>query len=262
MQSGEAGSDSSLLIRFYRKFFQQGTPVGPFRFVTLAPPSGPAMPFCILTQTKKDRLCLWHLLPAGSGMLTPDGKKGLADHFTLEFPSTKTHLTTQVGDKKKSHHADGWRLDDFCDTGWSFWLSMIAPLALLRSQELQVERWVKMPNTDAERRKAEFAESAKKMGTLRLAMPEQTAGDYFAAAFYVRSRDACEVELPLDLFTAIADWSNMVTDWQEPDPWEVSTLAVPVGTSHVLIAVATPPGSFGGEPMVGFPHAGPGGPQA
>ena len=247
------GPDSSFWLRPLRQLLHQGKPLGPALLLVLKPADGNVLPFGILTLTQKSRIVFWPALPPDADMVCAGTQISVLDHITLEFPGEKTHITAYHADGTPVHNARSWRLHHFCDNGVALWFNLLAKYDLLANQPCAVQRKVRTPSTDKQRREGELERFVQNLSVANITIPP-LGGDYFCIGIYVATRDVTEQDLTASIFQIGCNIDTLVTGWTDGEYVLARSKARLQDTTFVAM-VASPPGTLNTDVAIGFPRS-------
>lgn len=112
---------------------------------------------------------------------------------------------------------------------------------------------MKSPTTDVERRKNEFARYGQSMRLINVPLPPcKPEGDYVLCSFFLIEADV-EPQITSDIFLC-GGVDEAIEDWPDGTTFGMTEKKFPVGSKHLLVATACPPGRFKQEVAVGFPR--------
>lgn len=238
----------SLWVRPMRQLLDDGKPVGQITMLTLSRATDGALPFCAVAYTSRNRLIAWPIMPPNPEFVTFP-----LDHITLEFPSGKMHATGFNANGKREAVSQSWCLQEFQENHLAFWFRLVVRNTLIESQELEVERLMKSPTSDIERRKQEFARYGQSLRIVDVPLPSsEPEGDYILCSFFLADPDD-EPKITSDIFLC-GGVDEQIEGWAEGTTFEVTGKRLPVGPKHLAIATACPPGQFKQDVAVAFPR--------
>lgn len=255
------GADSSVWLRPLRYLFEHGKPLPPVRILAFHHNHLGDLPFGAVALTRNNRVIFWPILPKGPGRVTSGSEMGMIDHLTLELPSERMHVTSfdQVG--KRIHHiasdlgqGAAWRLQKIDDFGSALWFTMVVRISVLQDQDKVVQRLVKMPTSDAERRTQEFVDYARQFTCVIVPLPpsHENADFVYCAVYFVSNP-----EHPPTITTKnflVGDPHLEADGWPEDDLLGVQPMIVTMEDVHFLIATSCPPGRLRQEIAIRFPR--------
>jgi len=241
--------EHSIWIRPMRLLLDGGHPIGPVSMFWLKEvDSTGSFPFCAVTYTKDHRLVAWPALPANPGVSN-------IDHVTLEFPSLEMHVThfTSSGIRKAARQS--WRAQTLLDDNVSLWFNFIIRKSVISDQERKVERVLKSPTVDVERRKNEFVRYAQAMRQIEVSLPpDSTDGDYVIGSLFLHLNPAKSPRISARNFPSDGRADKNIDGW--PDgTFGIALTGTHIGPIHLLIAIASPPGRARTDVVIGLPKS-------
>lgn len=255
-QQDNIGSDTSLWLRPLRLLFDHGTPPCDCTILAFKDTPQGDLPFGVVTKTKDNRVICWPDLPTKPQPASEFGIPVFIDHVTLEFPSQKMHVTWFDDDGKREHHSQAWRLHPFDGSGVALWFKLMVRCSVLEDQDLRVERNIKSPTSDVERRKAEFARYANSIKFQRIKLPPgKPEGDYVFVVIYVVIDPGAEIVLTSDMFLAGGNVDDVVDGWPDGSVFGIQPIKFKVSDFEMVVATACPPGNLDPDVFLGFPRA-------
>jgi hypothetical protein len=250
-ENDNVGSDSSLLVRTYRQFLKDGKPVGPVLMLTVSLPSQPGLPLGTLSQTKKERLIFWPPLPQSRNMTCDGTPVEAIDHITLQFPSERVHVTAYGAKQEDKHESRAWRLGHLDDLGLALWFYLLVRIPVLREQDLAVQRQVKIPPSDKERRLNVFRQF--KLPLLDISLPPHgPEQDYIYLGFYLARDLAPADQLPANRILPAKSLTSQVEGGPTGNTFEITGRRFQFGKRIIAVTTACPSGRLLSDVTIGF----------
>lgn len=249
----DIGCDSSLWLRSLRQLFKDGKPIGPVVALTVSPMKQLKLPFGMLAQTEKNRLIFWPILPSGVNMICAGETVDVLDHITLEFPSEKIHMTAYDANGQPIHDARVWRTHHFSDCDLAFWFTLLVRVSTLRQQDMAVQRRVKMPTTDKERRTNEFLRYTQKLCIKNISLPPSRAEyNYIYFGLYLASDFITADQLSSSILRSCSLTDSEIEGWTDGNMFQIAVSPLTFGQRLIYVATACPPGRLRSDVSVGF----------
>ncbi len=209
----------------------------------------------MLTQTEKNRLIFWPILPSGMNMICDGETIDVLDHITLEFPSEKIHMTAYDANGQPIHGARAWRTHHFSDCDLSLWFTLLIRVSILHQQDMAVQRRVKMPTKDKGRRTNEFIRYVHKLCITNISLPTIGAEyDYIYFGFYLAPDSIKTDQLPPSILPADSSMDSQIAGWPIGNKFQISVSRLTFGQRTFCVAAACPPGKLLSDVAVGFPR--------
>lgn len=246
------GSESSVWLRPLRQLFEEGKPIGQIIALTVSVSEKQKMPFGMLSWTENSRLIFWPILPKGISIYSGTAIDVL-DHITLEYPSEKIHVTGYDSNGKAIHETQGWKLYHLTDCELAVWFTLIIRTSILRDQDAALQRKVRMPASDKERRVNEFLNYTKNMKIANVSLPPQgIEGGYIYCSLSIGSNCITTNQLPASVLPAGPHIDSQVDGWSEGTEYLIMPSRLTIDTRTVYISTACPPGKVLTDVSVGF----------
>jgi len=251
----DIGPDSSLWLRPLRQLVKDGKPIGQVVALTVSPMEQLKLPFGMLTQTEKNRLIFWPILPSGVNMICAGETVDVFDHITLEFPSEKIHMTAYDTNGQPIHVARAWRTHHFSDCDLALWFFLLVRVSILRQQDIAVQRRVKMPTTDKERRTNEFLCYTQNLRLSNISLPpREPEYDYIYFGLYLAPDSIRADQLSPSILPAGSSMNSQIEGWPEGNVFQIAVSRLTFGQRTICVATACPPGRLRSDVFVGFPR--------
>ena len=251
----DIGNDSSLFLRPLRQLFIDGKPISQVLALTVSSIDRQKLPLGMLTQTKKDRLIFWPILPSGVNMVCADEPIDVFDHITLEFPSERIHVTAYDSNGQPVHATRAWRTHHFPENKLRLWFILLLRISILHQQDMAVQRKIRMPVTDKERRTKEFIDYTQHLRFLNISLPHRDVeSDYIYLSLYLVSNSiTAQVPSP-SIFPTDISIASQIEDWPVGNEFKVSPSIFNFDKHTICAATACPPGRLRSDVSVGFPQ--------
>lgn len=251
----DIGLDSSLWLRPLRQLFKDGKPIGQVLALTVSPMEQLKVPFGMLTQTDKNRLIFWPVLPSGANMVCGGETGVVCDHITLEFPSEKIHMTAYDANGQAIHVTREWKTHHFTDCDLSLWFTLLVRVSILRQQDMAVQRRVQAPKTDKERRTREFVCYTQNLSFSNISLPpHEEKYDYIYFCVYLAADSIRADQLPPSILPADSSMDSQIQGWDEGNMFQIAVSRLTFGERTICVATACPPGRLRSDVAVGFPR--------
>lgn len=249
------GSDTSLWLRPLRLLFDKGTPPCDCTVLAFSETPHGDLPFGVMTKTNNNRVVFWPVLPTNPQPASDFGTPVVIDHVTLEFPSQKMHVTSFDDDGEREHHSQSWRLHEFDNSGVALWFKVMIRWSVLQDQDLRVQRNVKSPTSDVDRRKAEFVDYANNIKFQRIKLPPgDPEGDYVFVVVYIVTDPAKQIALTTDMFLAGGSVDDVIDGWPDGSVFGIQPIKINTNDVEMVVATACPPGKLRQDVVLGFPR--------
>ncbi|OHB83609.1 MAG: hypothetical protein A2Z38_05325 [Planctomycetes bacterium RBG_19FT_COMBO_48_8] len=251
------GSDSSLWFRPLRQLFKDGKPVGQAIVLTISPTEQQRLPLGILAQTKNNRIIFWPILPRDIKIACADEKIDIFDHITLELPSEKIHVTAYDTSGQVIHKKRAWRLHQFANCPLALWFTLLVRFSILRQQDMAVQRRVKMPTTDEERRANEINCYISNLKFLNVSLPHcDIQHDYACCVLYLAAESFTKDQFPPSVVPTNS-LASEIEGWPDGNQFHVMVSLLKLGQRTICLATSCPPGRLrlGSDVSVGFPQS-------
>jgi len=209
----------------------------------------------MLTQTEKNRLIFWPILPSGAKMCCAGETIDVFDHITLEFPSEKIHITAYDIDGQPIHNARAWGTHRFPDSGLALWFILLVRVSILRQQDMAVQQCVKMPTTNKERRTNEFVRYPQNISLLNVPLPPcKEEYDYIYFGFYLAPDSIKMDQLSFSNLPSGSTMYNEIEGGDDGNEFLIKVSHLTFGQRTIYVATACPPGRLRSDVSVGFPR--------
>lgn len=210
----------------------------------------------MLTQTEKNRLVFWPILPSGVSVFCDGMGVDDLDHITLEFPSEKIHVTAYNANGEPIHVASAWRTHHFPECDLALWFTLLVRVSILRQQDTAVQRLVKMPTTDKERRTNEFVLYTRNLAFSNISLPPDKAGyDYMYFGLFLTSGSITPDQLPPSILPTDSSMESQIEGWLDKEVFQAAVTPLPFGQWTICVATACPPGLLRSDVSVGLPRS-------
>lgn len=246
--------DPSLWFRPLRQLVEDGKPLPETTILAFGPLPEGDLPFGAICRTHRQRVVFWSALPRGLRLFGDERVAVVTDHVTLELPSGKTHATSYEESGASKHHRRGWRLENVGETGLALWFSLLVRRCVLEEQHRAVERNVRVPRSDRDRREAEFRKYAQQLRFQPVRIPP--GGDtcsFFYFAIYLERSEQSHPELPPGLSQLGSFPDGLVRGWPDNSRIALQPMRFALGDLRLLFVTAAPPGELAAE-YFGFPR--------
>jgi hypothetical protein len=251
----DIGTDSSLWLRPLLQLLKDGKPVGKVAALTVSPMKQQKLPFGMLTQTEKNRLIFWPILPPGVNMICAGETVKVFDHITLEFPSEKIHMTAYDANSQPIHVARAWGTHHFSDYDLSLWFTLLVRISILYQQDIAVQRRVKMPTNDKERRTNEFVRYAQNISLFNVPLPySESECDYIYFGFYLAPDSIKIDQLSPSILPVGSSMDSQIEGWPVGSIFQIAVSRLTFCQRTICVATACPPGRLRSDVFVGFPR--------
>ena len=251
------GHDSSLWLRPLRQLIQDGKPVGQAIVLTLSMSDQQRMPIGILAQTKGNRTIFWPTLPRKAKIVCDEEIIDFFDHITLELPSEKIHVTTYDTNGKAIHHRRAWRTHHFSNSTLALWFMLLIRVPIFRQQDMAVQRRVKMPKPDKDRRVHEFSRYINNLSFNNVNLPVCIEKhDYVSCILYLAPESFTVGQFSPSV-VPVDSLASAIEGWSEENQFPTMVSQHKVGNQTICIATACPPGRLplGSDVSIGFPQS-------
>lgn len=256
-EHNDIGSDSSLWLRPLRQLFKDGKPVGQAIVLTISPIEQQRLFLGVLTQTKNKRVIFWPTLPRNVKITCANEKVDIFDHITLEFPSQKIHVTAYNTNGHAIHSKRAWRTHQFSDCPLSLWFMFLVRISVLRKQDMAVQRRVKMPTTDKERRVEEFRRYINKLTFSNVFLPPcDVQCNYVYCVLYL-APESFKVDQFSSSVVPTNSLASEIEGWPHGNNVHVTVSLLKIGQLTVCVAAACPLGKLriDSDVSIGFPQS-------
>ena len=254
-ENDNVGPDSSLWLRPLRQLFNDGKPIGQVVAIRVSPARQEKVPFGMLTQTEKNRLVFWPILPPGAKMICAGEQVNVFDHITLEFPSERIHMTAYDGQGQPIHVARAWRTYHCPDCDFALWFTLLVRVSILRQQDMAIQRCVQMPTRDQERRVNEFRRYTQNLSFVDVSLPQSDGEyDYIYCILYLAFDSIKAQPRPPSVFPADSSIGSQIEDWPEGNMFQIARSLFSIDQRTICVATACPPGKLRSDVVVGFPQ--------
>ena len=251
----DIGPDSSLWLRPLRQLFKVGKPIGQVVALTVSPMEQLKVLFGMLTQTEKNRLIFWPVLPSGVNMVCGGETVDVFDHITLEFPGEKIHMTAYDANGQAIHVSRAWKTHHFTDCDLSLWFTLLVRVSILRQQDMAVQRRLQTPKTDKERRTGEFVCYTQNLSFSNISLsPQEAEYDYIYFGVFLAPDSIRADQLSPSILPADSSMDSQIQGWDDGNMFQIVVSRLPFGERTICIATACPPGRLRSDVAVGFPR--------
>lgn len=251
------GSDSSLWLRPLRQLLKDGKPVGKAIVLTVSLTEQQRLPLGVLSQTKANRIIFWPTLPRNIRIACAGETIDVFDHVTLELPSEKIHVTAYNNNGQAIHKRRAWRVHHFSDCTLILWFMLLVRISILRQQDMAVQRRVKMPTTDKDRRVNEVSRYTNTLAFRNVILqPCDKQDDFIYCAFYLAPGSFTK-----DQFSpSVVHTNSLVSEiegWSDGNQFHTVISLLKLGQQTICLATSCPPGRLrpGSDVSVGFPQS-------
>lgn len=260
-ENEDLGVDSSLWLRAARQLMCDGKPLGQLTVLAFKSADGKSLPFGALAHTNRDRIIFWPVLPRNAEMVARKGTLDVLDHLTLELPSGKMHATAYGVTGEPVHcsaadlgHPQAWRLHRLEGHDLALWFTLLVRWDVLKEQDFAVQRRVKMPRGDEQRRTQEFVRFAGQIKVMDVPLPETVLEPNYVYCLAYFVPDACaEVTLPPGAILTSGLGAHI--DGCRADAIvDVRPLKLRYEHTQFVFAAACPPGTLTDDVFVGLPR--------
>jgi len=254
-EHNDIGSDLSLWLRPLRQLLKHGKPIGQVVALMVSPMEQLKLPFGMLTQTEKNRLIFWPILPPNAKVMCAGENVDVFDHITLEFPSEKIHVTAYDVDDQPIHFAREWKTHHFSDCDLELWFTLLVRFSILRQQDMAVQRRVKAPTTDKERRVNEFVSYTQNLSLSNISLPPHEAEyEYIYFGLYLAPVPITEDQLSSSILPIDSSMDSQIKGWHNGIVFQIAVSSLTFGQRTICVAAACPPGELRTDVIFGFPR--------
>lgn len=255
-ENDDIGSDSSLWLRPLRQLFKEGKPIGQVIALTVSPNGNMKLPFGMLTQTEKNRLIFWPILPKNANIIYSGICVDLFDHITLEFPSKKIHVTAYDTKGLPIHVANSWRAVQFVECELALWFTLLVRVSILREQDLAVQRRVLIPSTDNKRRTDEFISYTRNLDIQNISLPpKQSESEYIYLRLYLAPNSITAHQFSSSILPVDSGLDSEIEGWNEGNVFQIAVTPLMIGQRTICVATACPPGKLRTDVSIGLPRS-------
>ena len=256
-EHGNIGHDSSLWLRPLRQLIKNGKPVGQTIVLTLSMSKQQKVPLGILTETKRNRLIFWPILPQKVKIVFNDEEMvGVFDHITLEFPSEKIHVTAYNTNGEAIHNRQSWKTHRYANSPLALWFILLVRIPILCQQDMAVQRRIKIPTTDKERRLDEISRYIRKLSFKNIKLQVcNKKHDCICCILYLAPESFTIGQFPHSVIP-INSLASAIQGWSEEDQFQTKISILKLDQRTICLATACPPGilSPGQDVSIGFPQ--------
>jgi len=254
-ENDNVGPGASLWLRPLRQLFNVGKPMGQVVALTFALTEQSRFPFGMLTETQKNRIVFWPVLPPHVNMICAGQAIDAFDHITLDLPNEKIHVTGYDVNGKAVHESRSWRTYPFSDCNLSLWFLFMVRDCVIQQQDMAVQRRVPVPPTDKERRTDEFVRFTQSVAFSTVPLPPANPrSDYIYGGIYLAREDFTAKGLPASILPADRSLDTQVDECPAGSEFPIAVSRVPLGDLALCFATARPPGKLKTGVCIGFPH--------
>jgi hypothetical protein len=252
-ENDNIGPDSSVWLRPLRQLLKVGKPVGPFLALTVSMADDQRQPVGMLSQTGKDRLIFWPVLPPNVKIVCTGEPVDAFDHITLEFPSKRIHVTAYRANGEAVHTPRAWRTHRYGDSGLALWFLLLVRISVLRQQDMAVQRKIHVPASDKKRRTEEFVGLQHRLRLQNIPLPPHDAEqDYIYLGFYIAPISVATDKVSAPTLPADTSVDSQIEGWPDKSTFTVAGLRFRFGEQVICVAAACPPGRLLSDVSVGF----------
>ncbi len=253
-ENDDIGPDSSLWLRPIRQLIRKGKPLGQMHVLSVSIEDG-SFPFGVLTYTDANRLVFWPTLPVGTNMVCEGQITDIFDDITLEFPSEKTHITAYDFAGKAIRDRRSWIIGHSADSPLGLWFTILVRLAVLRQQDLAVQRKVPVPISDKDRRTNEMLRYVQHLKFVDIPAPTCPTPDYLYCSIYLAPDSITSGQIPPSLLLpADSSPDALIDGFPDKSECQIAVRRLAVDEKVIHVAAACPPGVLRGQVIVGFPR--------
>lgn len=210
-------NETSIFVRALRHVLNRGDPALEHVAVCIKLPSGGSYPIFLLTQTRSNLIC-WPVLPNCPEVEFTGKKHGLIDHITLGFRSDSSHATMYKNDEDKVYPKE-WKIAEVHGGTAKFWFGIAIPTSVIKTQVLEWEASIRMPNRDVERRSDQFLQFFKKKREIHIEIPKSSQAESLIAEFLITAGSIASPVRPIPIELPTHIWSaNAVGKLQDCPP--------------------------------------------
>jgi len=172
----------------------------------------------------------------------------------MELPSEKMHITAYGATGKPIHFSRHWKSKALSKSDLRLWFLLMTRISTLRQQDLAVQRVVKMPTSDKERRLKEVARYVDNL--LFVDVPLAISAEesqYIYCGVYLISDFLTPEDVPSTLLPCQDSLANQVEGWSAGSEFSVAVRQLKLGQQAICVAVACPSGTLRDDVFIGFP---------
>ena len=253
-QQDNVGADSSLWLRAPRQLTIHGKPVGRILVFTISLTHEKRMPFGMLTLTTKNRLVFWPVLPHGAKLASTGSGVDIPDHITLELASEKTHITAYRATGQPIHRG-AWKSKALPNSDLRLWFLVMMRISTILQQDLAVQRVVKMPPSDKDRRLKEVARYVDSLLFVDVPLPTMVAEtQYIYCGVFLASDFIAPDRVPSTLLPCDDSLADQVEGWSAGSEFPFTVTQLKLGQQTICLATGCPPGTLRDDVFIGFPR--------
>jgi hypothetical protein len=253
-ENDNLGADSSVWLRMCRQLIVSGKPIGSVTALTID--MGDSGQCCIgfCTETQKNRLVFWPVLPTNADMSCIGQEIKTFDHATLELPSEKIHVTAYDAAGKSVHLNNQWRTQHLTDASLAMWFSCLVRKDILLNQDTEIQRLVPMPLKDKERRLSEITKLLKNRMNATIRIPSVAMGDYIYYGVYLVSKMITGESFSPNILPCPSTLGSQIQDLPENFEYHLEVTAFELKTQTLVVVASQPPGKLNQDVSWGFPQ--------
>jgi len=211
------------------------------------------LPFGMMTETRKNRLCFWPPLPTDIPTHLPDGTPNTPDHITLEHANSQTHITAYYPDGRPFRFQGKGKLKPYPGSGLSEWVSLMVSWELVEKQDHRIEVTAATHPDDKQRREDEFKKSAEVTTAAFVKLPEgKRDGDYVYCTFYIQTGSAFDLASVTPTFM-YGSLGHAIEGFPDGTHFVIQPSVMKVGSTTIVVLAATPIGKAKMTCGFGFP---------
>lgn len=243
-------SPTSMWLRAMRYLTHEGKTLPPFTSVMVKSSTDLMLPFAVMTQTERNRVICWPVLPKDYPLESPKGR--LIDHITLELPNGKTHTTAFGPNGKRHHKPTRGKIKEIPGTGLAPWFSMLVKWSVIENQDLRVETDMYTPAGDGPHREQVFRKMAEQYRGAYVALPEgPRQGDYVYTMFCLQTSETIDfTPLATDYIGQNVD--DRIEGFPDGTIFPIQPTKLQIGDTKIIAMTSAPPGMAKTELSYGF----------
>lgn len=246
-------SPTSIWLRAIRYLTHEGKTLPPFTSVMVKSSTDLLLPFAVMTQTERNRLICWPVLPKDFPLETPKGR--LIDHITLELSNGRTHTTAFGPNGKRHHKSTRGKIKEIPGTGLAPWFTVLVQWSVIENQDLRVETNMFTPAGDGPRRESVFRKMAEQYRGAFIALPDGPGlGDYIYTMFCLQMSETVDLApLGTEYFGDRVD--DRIDGFPDGTIFPIVPTKLQIGTTKLIALTSAPPGIVKTELSYGFVSA-------
>jgi hypothetical protein len=247
------GADSSLWLRVLRQLTSEGKPIGRMYSILVPVSKDQKLPIGVVTLTDNNRLVFWPVLPRKQAAFVDRPDVQLLDHITVDFPSERVHITSYNSQGKPNRFADSWRSATTVNEDLRLLFSFNVRLDTVRSQDVLISRSFPVPDSDSDRRTAEFARCLEKFVMLDLPFEEDAQLAQFASIAVYHSAEELEPgDFPASMLP-MPDADALIEPVPAGYEYKIFVGRLLLNDKRIYVAGGFPPGELKDDLCFGFP---------